>query len=139
MTNKSKNSSDNFRITTTPMLSFKDAMAAIEFYKKAFGAVEVTRLVDDSNRKVTHAEIRIGDAPIMLSDEFPEISVLSPETIGGSPVMILLDVPNVDEFFDHAITAGAKLVRPIEGDDFRNGKLDDPFGHRWMIMTRKAR
>jgi PhnB protein len=75
----------------------------------------------------------------MLSDEFPEINILSPETIGGSPVMILLLVPNVDEFFTRAVAAGAKLVRPIEGDDFRNGKLEDPFGHRWMIMTRKAR
>ncbi len=138
MANKSKNIPEEFRVTTTPMLSFKDASAAIEFYEKAFGAVEITRLVDASNGKVTHAEIRIGAAPIMLSDEFPEIGVLSPETIGGSPVMILLLVPNVDEFFNHAIAAGAKLVRPIEGDDFRNGKLDDPFGHRWMIMTRKA-
>jgi PhnB protein len=75
----------------------------------------------------------------MLSDEFPEIDVLSPETIGGSPVMILLLVPNVDEFFNHVIAAGARLVRPIEGDDFRNGKLEDPFGHRWMIMTSKVR
>jgi len=139
MANKSKEISEEYRVTTTPMVSFKDASAAIEFYKMAFGAFEITRLVDDSNGKVTHAKIRIGDAPVMLSDEFPEIDVLSPETIGGSPVMILLLVPNVDEFFNHAIAAGAKLVRPIEGDDFRNGKLDDPFGHRWMIMTRKAR
>jgi PhnB protein len=128
--------SDDFHITATPMLSFKDAVRAIAFYVEAFGAKETVRLTDDDG-KIAHAEIRIGGAPIMLADEFPEIGVLSPESIGGSPVMILLQVADVDTFFQRAVAAGATVARPVAGDALRNGKLVDPFGHRWMILTRQ--
>ena len=81
--------------TITPHIVVQDATKAIDLYKNAFGAVEAFRLPDDAG-KLSHAEIRIGDAAILLSDEYPEITILSPHTIGGSPVMIVLDVPDVD-------------------------------------------
>ena len=123
-------------ITLTPMLSFTDAAAAISFYKEAFGAIETKRITETSGR-IGHAALQIGEAILMLSDEYPEIGVLSPATIGGSPVMLLLQVPDVDAVFAQAVTAGATVDRPVAGDSLRNGKLIDPFGHRWMILTRK--
>ena len=117
------------------MLSFNDA-AAIAFYKEAFGAVETDRITDPQG-KIAHAALRIGDAEMMLSDECPEIGVLSPSSVGGSPVMLLLQVPDVDAVFAQAVAAGATIARPVAGDALRNGKLLDPFGHRWMILTKK--
>jgi len=122
----------------TPYLCCKDAARAIEFYKKAFGATEAIRLSEPGGR-IGHAEIRIGDAPIMLSDEYPEMDVRSPESLGGSPVLIHLYVDDVDALTSQAVAAGAKLLRPV-ADQFygdRSGTLTDPFGHRWMIATRK--
>lgn len=118
-----------------PMLAVTHAAEAIAFYQKAFGAVEILRLNTDDGR-ISHAELRIGDARMMLADEFPEIDVLSPTTMGGSPVLILLEVDNVDTLFPQALEAGATLIRPLAGDNLRNGKLRDPFGHQWMILTR---
>jgi PhnB protein len=125
----------DFENSITPMLSVRDAANAIEWYKRAFDAEEILRLTDDTER-VSHCEIKIGTAVFMLADEFPEIDVLGPESIGGSPVMLLLDVADVDAVFAHAVAAGATATRPVEGDMLRNGKLVDPYGHRWMIMTR---
>lgn len=125
----------DFEITITPMLSVKNAPAAIEWYQQALGAEEILRLTDSSG-KVSHCEMRIGMARIMVSDEFPEIDVYSPESIGGSPVMLLLEVEDVDALFRRAVAAGATSVRAVAGDKLRNGKLVDPFGHRWMILTR---
>ena len=125
----------DFENTVTPMLCVRDAAGAIEWYKRAFGADEILRLSDGSD-KVTHCEIRIGAAVIMLADEFPEIDVLSPQSIGGSPVMLLLEVEDVDAVFAQAVAAGATATRSVAGDTLRNGKLVDPYGHRWMIMTR---
>jgi len=122
----------------TPYLCCKDAARAIEFYKKAFGATEAIRLSEPGGR-IGHAEIRIGDAPIMLSDEYPEMDVRSPQSLGGSPVLIHLYVDDVDALASRAVAAGAKLLRPV-ADQFygdRSGTLTDPFGHRWMIATRK--
>ena len=124
-----------FENTVTPMLTVGDAASAIDWYKRAFGAEEVLRLMDDNGR-VTHCELKLGSAVIMLSDEFPEIDVLGPQSIGGSPVMLLLLVQDVDAVFTQAISAGATAVRAVAGDTLRNGKLADPYGHRWMIMTR---
>ena len=124
--------------TVTPYLIVKDAASAIEFYKKAFGATEAMRLSEPGGR-IGHAEIRIGDAPIMLSDEYPEMDVRSPQSLGGSPVLIHLYVDDVDALASRAVAAGAKLLRPV-ADQFygdRSGTLTDPFGHRWMIATRK--
>ena len=125
----------DFESSITPMLSVRAAANAIEWYKRAFGAEETLRLTDDNGR-VSHCELKIGTAAFMLSDEFPEIDVLGPEAIGGSPVMLLLDVADVDAVFAQAIAAGATTARPISGDTLRTGKLIDPYGHRWMIMTR---
>ena len=124
--------------TTTPYLIIKDAARAIEFYKKAFGATEIMRMAEPSG-KVTHAEIKIGNSPIMLADEFPEMGARSPQTIGGSPVSIFLYVENVDALANQAIAAGAKVLMPVQ-DQFwgdRYGKLADPFGHLWDIATHK--
>jgi len=123
----------------TPYLCVRDTAAAIAFYERAFGAREIARLPQLDGR-IGHAEIRIGEAPIFISDEFPEIGVLSPQSLGGSPVMIVLDVADVDALFDRAVAAGATVDRAVAdqfGGAHRNGKLSDPFGHRWMLLTHK--
>ncbi len=137
MENGQQSNSASSRATITPYLCCKGAAQAIEFYRQAFGAIETLRLVDESGR-VSHAEIRIGGAPIYLADEFPEIEVLSPQTTGGSPVLIVLEVPDVDATFNQAVSAGAMVERPLaDGFDgaHRTGKLIDPFGHHWLILT----
>jgi len=120
-----------------PYLSIAHAAEAIGFYKRAFGAVE--SLCIDHEGMIGHAELEIGRARIMLSDEFPEHDALSPRTIGGTPVMIHLYVDDVDAFTERAVAAGLKVLRPV-ADQFygdRGGKFEDPFGHRWWIATRK--
>ena len=123
----------------TPYLAVHDAAAALEFYARAFGAVELYRLPDLDGR-ISHAEMRLGGLPVMLSDEYPEIEVLSPRALGGSPVMLILEVADVDALFTRAVAAGAKVVRPLQ-DGFdgklRTAKVDDPFGHRRMLLTRR--
>src|SRR5262245_14102170 len=99
--------------TATPYLIVNGGPAAIDFYKKAFGAVEVMRMPGPDG-KIGHAEVRIGNSPIMLADEFPEMGARSPKSIGGSPVSILLYVEDVDAVFKQAVAAGAKVTRPIE-------------------------
>jgi PhnB protein len=120
----------------TPYLSVNDAAAAIEFYKKGFGATELMRLPGPDG-KLGHAEIRIGDALVMLADEFPEYGNLSPRTLGGSAVRLHMYVEDVDAFFEKALAAGAKVLIPI-ADQFygdRSGRLEDPFGHVWLVST----
>lgn len=127
-----------FRATATPYLSVRNAAAAIDFYKKAFGAQEVLRLNQPDGR-IGHAELNIAGAKIMLADEFPEIGFNSPESLGGSPIHIHLDVQNVDAFAQRAIAAGATVVRRV-ADQFygdRSGQLRDPFGYTWAVSTRK--
>src|SRR5712692_3833711 len=122
--------------TVSPYLIVNDGAAALDFYKKAFGATELMRHTDP-NGKVGHAEITIGDSVIMLADEFPDFGARSPRAIGGSPVGIHLYVEGVDAVASQAIAAGAKVVRPV-ADQFygdRNGTLEDPFGHIWHIST----
>jgi PhnB protein len=122
--------------SVTPYLCCKDAAAAIEFYKKAFGATELVRMGDPSG-KVGHAEIQIGDSHVMLADEFPEMGFLSPQSLGGSPVMMHLYVEDVDVTANKAVAAGAKVTRPV-ADQFygdRGGQLQDPFGHKWYVAT----
>ncbi len=127
----------SIRPTTSPYLTLQDAAGAIEFYKRAFGATETMRLTDPSG-KIMHAEIQIGNAPILLADEFPQFGAVAPQTLGGSPVKMYLDVDNVDAFAKHAIAAGAKVLRPIENHFYghRMGVLADPFGYSWMVSTR---
>lgn len=134
-----ENQADPLYHAVTPYLAVKDAAAALEFYTRAFGAREIYRLPDEDGR-VSHAEMRLGELPVMLSDEYPKIGVLSPQTLGGSPVMVILEVADVDALFARAVAAGAKVVRPLQ-DGFdgklRTAKLDDPFGHRWMLLTKR--
>jgi PhnB protein len=126
------------RQTATPYLCVRNAPAAIEFYKKAFGATEVMRLVGPGT-KIGHAEIRIGNSVIYLSDEFPEYGSVGPQTLGGSPVRMNLSVDNVDAVAAIAVAAGAKEVRPIEDQFYgeRSGQFADPFGYEWKISTMK--
>ncbi len=122
--------------TATPYLIVKGAAEAIEFYKRVFGATELMR-VPGPNGVLMHAEIKIGDSIIMLADEFPDMDALSPTTIGGSPVGLMLYLANVDEIFARAITAGAKELRPVQNQFYgdRSGTVTDPFGHKWTIAT----
>jgi PhnB protein len=124
--------------TVTPYLIVSNAARALEFYKHAFGATELMRM-SAPNGKVGHAEIRIGDSPIMLADEFPEMGARSPQSLGGSPVSILLYVDNVDALFRQALAAGGKEQRPLKDQFYgdRSGTLVDPFGHVWTLATHK--
>jgi PhnB protein len=122
--------------TATPYLICNGAADAIEFYKRALGAVEVMRMPMPGG-KLGHAEIKIGDSHIMLADESPENGIHSPQHFGGTPVSVLLYVEQVDTVFNQAVSAGAKAVRPPQdmfyGD--RTSWIIDPFGHSWYIHT----
>jgi len=122
--------------TVTPYLYVGDAAHAIEFYRQVFGAKELFRM-DMPGGKIGHAEIMIGDSHVMLADECTEADARSPQTIGGSPVGLLLYVEDVDAVAASAVAAGAKLVEPLEDKFYgdRMGKLQDPFGHIWAIAT----
>ena len=124
--------------TAIPYLIVHDAAAAIEFYKEVFRATELVRLADH-NGKVMHAELRIGNSPIMLADEFPDMGYRSPQSLGGSPVSILLYVADVDEQFSRGVASGARETMPVSDqfDGDRRGTLVDPFGHVWLLATRK--
>lgn len=124
--------------TVTPYMAMKDAVKALEFYKKAFGATETYKLVMPDGR-LGHAEMRFGDSLIMMSDEFPEYGGKSPTTLGGTPVCIHLYVEDVDAFFKKAIAAGAKERRAVMDQFYgdRSGQLEDPFGHLWWVATHK--
>jgi len=124
--------------TVTPYLFCKGAAAAIEYYKKAFGATEVMRF-GAPDGQIGHAEIKIGDSVIMLADEFPDMKALSPPTIGGTPVLIMLYLDDVDRVFNRALAAGGKQLHPVEDKFYgdRTGTLIDPFGHMWGIATHK--
>jgi uncharacterized glyoxalase superfamily protein PhnB len=122
--------------SVTPHLICAGAAQAIDFYKKAFGAVEAARLPGPDG-KIMHAMIRIGDSPVMLVDEMPQWGALGPKALKGSPVTIHLYVEDVDAFARRAVEAGAKVTMPVQdmfwGD--RYGKLEDPFGHQWSVAT----
>ena len=120
----------------TPYLIIDGAARAIEFYKAAFGAVELLRL-GGPDGKIGHAELRIGDSIIMLADEAPAHNALSPKSVGGTPLSLMLYVEGVDAVVERAVSRGATLERPI-ADQFygdRSGGIVDPFGHRWYIAT----
>ena len=121
--------------SVTPYLIVDDANAAIDFYKRAFGATELFRL--PMGDKIGHAEIKVGDSHVMLADEFPDMGHLGPNSRGGTTVSLLLYVDNVDSAFGKAVAAGAKEQRPVT-DQFwgdRMGTLSDPFGHQWSLAT----
>jgi PhnB protein len=122
--------------TFTPYLIVKGAADAIEFYKKAFGATELFRIPGPDGR-IGHAEIKIGDSMIMLADEHPEIGALSPQTIGGCPVHLMLYVDDVDATFNQAVAAGGKVKDPLTNKFYgdRMGAVTDPFGFLWYMAT----
>lgn len=124
--------------TVTPYIIVRGAAKALEFYQKAFGAKELFRM-QLPNGRITHAEMKIGDSPVMLTEEMPELSChcQSPETLGGSPVFLYLYVENVDALAESAIAAGAKVVSPLQDHFYgdRSCGLLDPFGHIWHIST----
>jgi PhnB protein len=122
--------------SVTPYLIISGAAAAIDYYKQAFGATELLRMPAPGG-KVGHAEIKIGDSPIMLADEHPDMGYKSPQTLGGSPVSIMIYVADVDKVFDQAIAAGGKAQRPVKDQFYgdRSGTLEDPFGHVWHVAT----
>lgn len=122
--------------TVTPYMILQNASNAIDFYKQAFGAIELFRSPKPDGR-VAHAEIQVGDSRIMLADEFPDMGALSPTTIGGSPITLMLYVEDVDKFTDRAVAAGAKVTRPIQNQFYgdRLGMVADPFGYNWCIAT----
>ena len=124
--------------SVTPYLIIKGAADAIDFYKKAFGATELFRMAQPDG-KIGHAEIKIGDSPIMLADEFPEMKYLGPQTLGGSSVSLMIYVDDVDSVFNQAMAAGGRQERPVEDKFYgdRGGSLVDPFGHVWHIATHK--
>ncbi|HJU06824.1 MAG TPA: VOC family protein [Nitrospiraceae bacterium] len=134
-TSKVKPVPDGMR-TVTPHLVCAGAASAIEFYKKAFNAVEIGRMPGPQG-KLIHALIRIGDSAVMLVDEFPDWGSFGPKSLKGSPVTIHLYVEDADAFVKRAVDAGAKVTMPLEnmfwGD--RYGRLEDPFGHQWSVAT----
>jgi len=124
--------------TVIPYLIIKNAAQAIDFYKQAFGARETYARITDSLGRVGHAEIRIGGSTIMLADEHPEIGCVSPQTLGGSPLSFVVNVPDVDTSVKHATAAGGTLSRPLENKFYghRSGEITDPFGYRWTLSTK---
>lgn len=122
----------------TPYLTVNDAARAIDFYKRAFGAQELSR-VEAPGGKIAHADIKIGDSIVMLADEMPGTSVRSPLSLSGTTGGVHLYVENADALFNQAVSAGAHVEAPLTdmfwGD--RYGRLKDPFGHSWSIATHK--
>jgi len=135
MTTKVKPIPDGYH-SITPHLVIKGAAAAIDFYKQAFGATELMRLLQPDGR-MGHAEMKMGDSRIMLADEFPEMNIVSPTTLGNSSVSLLLYVDDVDGTVERAVALGAKMKRPVENHFYgdRSGAIEDPFGHQWTIAV----
>lgn len=122
--------------SVTPSLVIRDAARAIDFYKKAFGAQERSRMAGPDG-KIYHAEIAIGDSIVMISDEMPNASVRSPQALNGTTVGLFLYFDDVDPVFNQAVAAGAKVTMPL-ADQFwgdRYGQVTDPFGHNWSLAT----
>jgi len=125
--------------TATPGITVKGADRAIEFYKQAFGAQEIMRFPTPGGDAIIHAELRIGDSVIMLGDEIPGMGARSPQSLGGFTGTISLYMEDCDAVFARAVAAGATARTPVAdmfwGD--RSGRIVDPFGHEWSIMTHK--
>lgn len=121
----------------TPYLVIDGAAAAMEYYKKAFGATELFRMEHEG--KIGHAEMKIGDSPLMLADLCAEQGHKDPKTLGGSPVGLMIYVDDVDAIYPQAIAAGGTEVKPLQDQFYgdRSGTLTDPFGHVWTVATHK--
>jgi PhnB protein len=116
-----------------PYLIVRDGARAIEFYREVFGAVELARIADGD--RVGHAELRLGPAVLMLADEYPELGIVGPQTVGGTGTRIHLHVDDVDTLTARAAVAGATILRgpADEGHGERQSRLRDPFGHEWLL------
>ena len=118
----------------TPHIVVRRADRAAAFYRDAFGAEEVSRIPTPDGRLMS-VELRLGEVALHLADEFPELGVLAPPSIGGTPVVLALEVDDADATFAQAVAAGAEVRQPVQemfwGD--RHGQLEDPFGHRWNV------
>ena len=134
--------SDHSLSTLSPHLFVSNATAAIDFYKKAFNAQELARHAAPDGKRIMHATLRIDGATLMLCDDFPEYrggKGSTPEALGGSPVILHLQVPEADPVFNQAVAAGAKVAMPLK-DQFwgdRYGQITDPFGHTWSIGAKQ--
>jgi len=122
--------------TLTPYLTVKDGNRAMKFYEQALGAKEIMRFAGPEGR-IMHAEMKIGDSPFMLSEEFPEMGAKSPQSLGGTTGSIMIYIENVDEAYPRAIKAGGKELRPLQDQFYgdRSGTFEDPEGHKWTIST----
>lgn len=120
----------------TPYLIVDDAGAAIDFYSSVLGASERMRMTGPDGR-VGHAELDLGDSMIMLADEHPDMGVRGPRTVGGTPVTLHVYVEDVDDVFERAVKAGAKVLRQLEDKFYgdRSGQFEDPFGHHWDVAS----
>ena len=121
--------------SVTPYIIVDDAKAALDFYRDALGAEELFRL--PMGGKIGHAEIRVGDSQIMLSDEWPDMDALGPKSRGGATATFMLYVEDADKAFERAVKAGAKVDKPVENQFWgdRMGSVIDPFGHKWSFGT----
>ncbi len=116
----------------------RGGQAAIDFYVKAFGASLDFKLVDPSDGRIGHAELRFGATRLFLADEYPDFGAISPETLGGSSIKLHLEVPDADAFVAHAVQHGATVLRPVKLEFYgdRNGMLADPLGYSWFIASK---
>lgn len=123
--------------SVTPYLIIDGAADAIDYYKKAFGATELFRM--DHGGKIGHAEIKIGDSPVMLADEQPSMGYVGPKKLGGTPVSLMIYVENVDTVYKQAIQSGGVELKALQDQFYgdRSGTLKDPFGHVWTVATHK--
>jgi PhnB protein len=122
----------------SPYIAVRGAAEAIEFYKKAFGAAELFRLVDPASGKIGHAEMKIGNGLLMVSDEYPDFGALSPDSLGGSAAKLHIDVSDAEKTFESAKAAGATVLRKLELQfhGCKQGLLADPFGYSWFISQK---
>jgi PhnB protein len=121
----------------TPYLIVDGGAKALEYYKQAFGAIELFRMEHEG--KIAHAEMKIGDSPFMISDEHPEMGFKGPKSIGGSAVGLMIYVDDCDAVFNQALAAGGTEKKALRDQFYgdRSGTLEDPFGHVWTVATHK--
>jgi PhnB protein len=121
-----------------PYIVVKGAQAAIDFYVRAFGATLDFKLIDPSDGRIGHAELRFGASRLFLADEYPDFGAVGPDALGGSPVKLHLDVADADAFVAHAVREGASVLRALKLEFYghRNGLLADPFGYSWFISSK---
>ena len=131
-------SKDNQVLSVSPYMAIKGAREAIDFYISAFGAEEIFALVDPSDGRIGHAEIKLAGTTIMISDEYPDFGAIGPDTLGGSPIKLHLYVDDADSMFANALDLGCTEVRPMKDQFFgdRSGMLVDKYGHTWTLATK---